>query len=52
LDNCLEDLWKELEIASKKPIREVMASWTEQKGFPVVSVSRQSVSSEQTTKQY
>jgi len=38
-----EDLWRELEIVSKKPVREVMATWTEKMGFPVVTISRESI---------
>jgi len=34
-----EDLWAALEEASGKPVKEVMSSWTKQKGFPVISVS-------------
>lgn len=35
------DLWKAWEDASDgKPVMKVMASWTEQMGFPVVSVSK------------
>mmetsp|Transcript_3808 Transcript_3808/g.5122 ORF Transcript_3808/g.5122 Transcript_3808/m.5122 type:complete len:889 (+) Transcript_3808:188-2854(+) len=32
------DLWKAWEITSKKPVSKVMASWTEQMGYPVISV--------------
>lgn len=32
------DLWNAWEETSKKPINQVMSSWTEQQGFPVVSV--------------
>jgi puromycin-sensitive aminopeptidase len=35
-------LWAELEEASGQPVKKVMATWTEQMGFPVISVkSRQ-----------
>ncbi|XP_056647683.1 puromycin-sensitive aminopeptidase [Diorhabda sublineata] len=37
-----EDLWAALEEASKKPIGDVMSTWTKQKGFPVVKVSQKS----------
>ncbi len=33
------DLWAALEQASGKPVRELAAGWTEQPGFPLVSVS-------------
>jgi len=32
------DLWTAWEEVSNKPIREMMASWTEQMGFPVIKV--------------
>ena len=35
-----EDLWTALGEAASKPVREVMTTWTKQKGFPVVSVSQ------------
>jgi len=35
------DLWKTLSEASKKPIGEIAAGWTEQPGFPVVKVKRE-----------
>lgn len=35
-----EDLWDSLEAASSKPVRDVMTSWTQQKGYPVISVSQ------------
>jgi aminopeptidase N len=35
------DLWNALSEASKKPIGEVAAGWTEQPGFPVVKVERE-----------
>ncbi|KAJ8981072.1 hypothetical protein NQ317_007209 [Molorchus minor] len=34
-----EDLWAALEEASKKPVGDVMSSWTKQMGFPVVKVT-------------
>lgn len=33
-----EDLWDALEESSKKPVREMMSSWTAEKGFPWLSV--------------
>ncbi|XP_026684144.1 puromycin-sensitive aminopeptidase-like [Diaphorina citri] len=33
-----EDLWAALEEASSKPIGRVMSTWTQQMGFPVISV--------------
>lgn len=38
-----DDLWNELETSSKKPVREMMTTWTSKKGFPVVNISRQSI---------
>jgi aminopeptidase N len=35
------DLWTALSEASKKPIGEIAAGWTEQPGFPVVKVKRE-----------
>ena len=35
-----EDLWAALGEASGKPVRDVMASWTGLKGFPLISVSQ------------
>lgn len=35
-----EDLWDALEETSNKPVRNVMSTWTKQKGFPVISVSQ------------
>lgn len=35
-----EDLWSALEIASKKPIRKIMSTWTKQMGFPLLSVKQ------------
>jgi aminopeptidase N len=36
------DLWNALSTASKKPVVEIAAAWTEQPGFPVVQVKRDS----------
>ena len=33
------DLWRAMETASGKPVKEFAAGWTEQPGFPVVEVS-------------
>src|SRR5438094_890987 len=35
------DLWNALSEASKKPVGEIAAAWTEQPGFPVVKVKRE-----------
>lgn len=35
------DLWNALSEASKKPIGEIAAGWTEQPGFPLVKVKRE-----------
>src|SRR5881227_987700 len=35
------DLWSALSEASKKPIGEIAAGWTQQPGFPVVKVKRE-----------
>jgi len=35
------DLWNALSEASKKPVGEIAAGWTEQPGFPVVKVKRE-----------
>ncbi len=35
------DLWSALSEASKKPVGEIAAGWTEQSGFPVVKVKRE-----------
>ncbi|KAH8375652.1 hypothetical protein KR200_004180 [Drosophila serrata] len=37
-NTCTEDLWTALQEASSKKVAEVMSSWTQHKGFPVVSV--------------
>ncbi len=34
------DLWNALSEASKKPVGEIAAGWTEQPGFPVVKIKR------------
>jgi puromycin-sensitive aminopeptidase len=33
-----EDLWQALEEVSGKPVREIMDSWTKQKGYPLVTI--------------
>ena len=33
-----EDLWTALEEASSKPIKRVMPTWTQQKGYPVITI--------------
>ena len=35
-----EDLWRSLEEASKKPVGEIMSTWTSQMGFPVIKVEK------------
>jgi aminopeptidase N len=35
------DLWNALSEASKKPVGEIAAGWTEQPGFPLVKVNRE-----------
>lgn len=35
-----EDLWKSLQIASDKPVAEIMRTWIKQMGFPVVKITR------------
>ena len=35
------DLWNALSEASKKPVGEIAAGWTEQPGFPVLTVKRE-----------
>ncbi|ALC43653.1 Psa [Drosophila busckii] len=37
-NTCTEDLWEALQEASSKNVAAVMSSWTQYKGFPVVSV--------------
>lgn len=34
-----EDLWLSLSEASREPVRELMDSWTKQKGYPVLAVT-------------
>ncbi len=34
------DLWRELERASGKPVRKIMASYTHQPGYPILTVER------------
>ncbi|XP_026812969.1 puromycin-sensitive aminopeptidase isoform X2 [Rhopalosiphum maidis] len=36
-----EDLWAALEEASNKPVKDVMSTWTLQKGFPVITVEKE-----------
>lgn len=36
-----EDLWAALEEASNKPVKAVMSTWTLQKGFPVITVEKE-----------
>lgn len=38
-NTCTKDLWVSLEEASDKPVDKVMASWTEIKGFPLLSLT-------------
>lgn len=33
-----KDLWAALEEASSKPIKTIMPSWTEQMGFPLITI--------------
>ena len=40
-----DDLWDSLGHASKKPVSDVMNTWTKQMGFPVLSVSMEKVGS-------
>ncbi|UXI21652.1 26S proteasome non-ATPase regulatory subunit 1 [Sarcoptes scabiei] len=37
-----EDLWDALEEASKKPIRRIMSTWTQQKGYPIIKAELKS----------
>jgi puromycin-sensitive aminopeptidase len=37
-----EDLWSVLSEVSGEPVKELMDSWTRQKGYPVVSVQLKS----------
>lgn len=34
-----EDLWDSLELACNKPVQKIMSTWTQQMGYPVVTVS-------------
>lgn len=34
-----EDLWEAFEEVSGKPVREIMNSWTKQKGYPLITVT-------------
>ena len=34
-----EDLWDSLEEASKMPVRSIMSTWIQQKGYPVIQVT-------------
>src|SRR4029450_13162056 len=45
------DLWNELSGASKRPVREISAGWTEQPGFPVVKVKREADANVQLTQE-
>ncbi|EDW72803.2 uncharacterized protein Dwil_GK16986 [Drosophila willistoni] len=38
-NTCTEDLWHALQEASSKNVADVMSSWTQFKGFPVISVT-------------
>ncbi|RUS74701.1 hypothetical protein EGW08_017531, partial [Elysia chlorotica] len=40
-NTCTEHLWSALEEASGKPVGEMMATWTKQKGFPVLKVDQE-----------
>lgn len=33
-----EDLWEALGEASEKPVEDIMKTWTQQMGFPVITV--------------
>jgi len=41
-----EDLWRHLEKESKKPITDVMSTWTQQMGYPVLTVSSEKTPSQ------
>src|SRR5213082_3280245 len=41
-NSTTSDLWNALSEASVKPVVEIAAGWTEQPGFPVVNMSRES----------
>lgn len=36
-----DDLWRQLEAASGYPVADVMRTWTQQSGFPLVTVAEQ-----------
>ena len=38
-----EDLWLALGEASSKPVGSIMSGWTQQMGFPVISVTSQQI---------
>ncbi|GFR58996.1 puromycin-sensitive aminopeptidase [Elysia marginata] len=40
-NTCTEHLWAALEEASGKPVGDMMATWTKQKGFPVLKVEQE-----------
>jgi aminopeptidase N len=40
-NSATADLWNALGAASRKPVTEIAAAWTEQPGFPVVTVKRE-----------
>ncbi|KAH8379355.1 hypothetical protein KR009_004350 [Drosophila setifemur] len=46
-NTCTEDLWSALQEASSKNVAEVMSSWTQHKGFPVVSVESDQIGESQ-----
>ena len=37
------DLWAHLETASGKPVADVMSTWTQQLGYPVITVEAKQV---------
>ena len=45
LFSCTEDLWAHLAEASGKPVATVMSTWTQQMGYPVLSVEGKQVKS-------
>jgi len=42
-NTCTEDLWSALGEVSKKPVADVMNTWTKQMGFPVIRVTSEHV---------
>lgn len=34
-----DDLWKSLEVVSKKPVRKIMKNWTGESGYPLLTIS-------------